>query len=80
MDHVTYATDTETAALLAEVDALLAEADATDARIEALLRTGSTAVVMADLALQMELGRQELDQIERDQMAIQAELDALDAP
>ena len=78
--HNTTATDTATAALLAEVDALLAETAATDARVEALLRTGSPAVVMADLALQMELGRQELDQIERDQLAIEAAINALEAP
>lgn len=75
-----HTTDTDTAALLAEVDALLAETAATDARIEALLRTGSASVVMADLALQMELGRQELDQIERDQLAIEAAINALEAP
>jgi hypothetical protein len=77
MDHTT---TTDTDALLAEVDALLAETAATDARIEALLRTGSPAVVMADLALQMELGRQELDQIERDQLAIEAAINAMEAP
>ena len=77
MDHTT---TTDTDALLAEVDALLEETAATDARIEALLRTGSLAVVMADLALQMELGRQELDQIERDQLAIEAAINALEAP
>jgi hypothetical protein len=76
----THATDTDTAALLAEVDALLAESARIDARTDALLRTGSTAVVMADLALQMELGRQELDQIEQDQLAIEAAINALDAP
>lgn len=78
MEHTTPTTDTD--ALLAEVDALLAEAAATDARVEALLRTGSPAVVMADLALQMELGRQELDQIEREQRAIEAAINALEAP
>ena len=78
MEHTTPTTDTD--ALLAEVDALLAEAAATDARVEALLRTGSPAVVMADLAFQMELGRQELDQIEREQRAIEAAIDALEAP
>jgi len=77
MDHTT---TTDTDALLAEVNALLAETAATDARIEALLRTGSPAVVMADLALQMELGRQELDQIERDQLAIEAAINAMEAP
>lgn len=79
MDHTTTDT-TDTDALLAEVDALLAEAAATDARIEALLRTGSPAVRMADLRLQMELGRQELDQIEQEQRAIEAAIDALEAP
>jgi RNA polymerase-binding transcription factor DksA len=78
MEHAT--TDTDTAALLAEVDALLEQAAATDARVEALLRTGSPAVRMADLALQMELGRQELDQIEREQAAIEAAINALEAP
>lgn len=78
MEHTTITTDTD--ALLAEVDALLAEGAAMDARIEALLRTGSPAVVMADLALQMELGRQELDQIEREQRAIEAAIDAMEAP
>lgn len=80
MDHATHATDIDTAALLAEVDALIAESNAIDARTDALLRTGSPAVVMADLALQMELGRQELDQIERDQLAIEAAINALEAP
>lgn len=78
MEHTTHDIDAD--ALLAEVDALLAEGDAMDARIETLLRTGSTAVVMADLALQVELGRQELDQIERDQLAIEAAINALEAP
>lgn len=76
MEHTTITTDTD--ALLAEVDALLAEGAAMDARIEALLRTGSPAVRMADLALQMELGRQELDQIEQDQRDIEAAIDALE--
>ena len=78
MERTTH--DTDTAALLAEVDALLAEVAATDARVEALLRTGSPAVRMADLTLQMELGRQELDQIEREQRAIEAAIDAWEAP
>lgn len=78
MEHATHDIDAD--ALLAEVDALLAGGDAMDARIEALLRTGSTAVVMADLALQMELGRQQLDQIEQDQLAIEAAIEALEAP
>ena len=77
MDHTT---TTDIDALEAEVNALLAEAAATDARIEALLRTGSPAVRMADLRLQMELGRQELDQIEQEQRAIEAAIDALEAP
>ena len=76
MEHTTPATDTD--ALLAEVDALLTEAAATDARVEALLRTGSPAVVMADLALQLELGRRELDQIEQEQQAIDAAIDAME--
>ena len=78
MEHTTHDIDAD--ALLAEVDALLVEVAATDARVEALLRTGSPAVVMADLALQMELGRQELDQIEQEQRAIEAAIDALEAP
>ncbi len=78
MEHTTHTTDTD--ALLAEVNALLLEGAATDARVEALLRTGSPAVRMADLALQLELGRRELDQIERDQLAIEAALDAMEAP
>lgn len=76
MDHTTPAIDAE--ALLAEVDALLLEAAATDARIDALLRTGSPAVRMADLRLQMELGRQELDQIEEEQQAIEAAINAIE--
>jgi cell division protein FtsB len=76
MEHTTH--DTDTAALLAEVDALLVQVAATDARVEALLRTGSTAVRMADLALQMELGSAELDQIEREQAAIEAAIDQLE--
>ena len=78
MEHTTHDIDAD--ALLAEVHALLAETAATVARVEALLRTGSPAVVMADLALQMELGRQELDQIEREQRAIEAAIGALEAP
>ena len=78
MERTTHDIDAD--ALLAEVDALLVETAATDARVEALLRTGSPAVVMADLALHMELGRQELDQIEREQRAIEAAIDALVAP
>lgn len=78
MDHTTPAIDAD--ALLAEVDALLLEVAATDARVEALLRTGSTAARMADLAIQLELGRRELDQIEQDQRAIEAAIDALEAP
>ena len=77
MDHTT---TTDIAALEAEVDALLAETAVMDARVEALLRTGSTAVRMADLALQLELGRRELDQIEQEQRAIEAAIDALEAP
>lgn len=77
MDHTT---TTDIDALEAEVNALLAEAAVMDARVEALLRTGSTAVRMADLALQLELGRRELDQIEQEQQAIEAAIDALEAP
>lgn len=77
MEYTTPTIDTD--ALLAEVDALLAESAAIDARTDALLRTGSSAVVMADLALQMELGRQELDQIEQEQQAIEAAIDAMGA-
>ena len=73
MDHTT---TIDADALLAEVNALLAEVVETDARIEALLRTGSVAVRLADLALQMELGRQELDQIEQEQRAIEAAIEA----
>ena len=58
MDH-TPTTDTD--ALMAEVDALLADSAATDARVEALLATGSTAVRSADLALQAQLASRELD-------------------
>lgn len=77
MEHTIPTIDTD--ALLAEVDALLAESAAIDARTDALLRTGSLAVVMADLALQMELGRQELDQIEQEQQAIEAAINAMGA-
>jgi hypothetical protein len=77
MENTTIATDTD--ALLAEVEALLAESAVIDARTDALLRTGSTAVRMADLALQLELGRRELDQIEQDQQAIEAMINAMEA-
>ena len=77
MDHTT---TTDIDALEAEVNALLVETAVMDARVEALLRTGSTAVRMADLALQLELGRRELDQIEQEQRTIEAAIDALDAP
>ena len=76
MEHTT--PNTATDALLAEVDALLAEGAAMDARVEALLRTGSPAVRMADLRFQLQLGRMELDQIERDQQAIEAAIDAME--
>lgn len=79
MDHTT-TTDIDIDALLAEVDAVIAESAAIDARVDALLRTGSAAVRMADLALQMEIGRQELDQIEQDQRVIEAAINALEAP
>jgi len=78
MEHTTHDIDAD--ALLAEVDALLLEGAAMDARVEALLRTGSPAARMADLALQLELGRQELDQIEREQAAIEVAIDAWEAP
>ena len=77
MEHTT---TTDTAALLAEVEALLVESAALDARTDALLAKGSPAVVMADLALQLEIGRRELDEIEREQAAIGAAIDALEAP
>lgn len=54
-------TTTDTDALLAEVDALLADSAAMDARVDALLATGSTAVRIADLALQAQLASRELD-------------------
>lgn len=76
MEHTT--PDIDTDALLAEVNALLAEGAAMDARIEALLATGSPAVRMDDLALQMELGRQELDQIEAEQAEIARQIEALE--
>lgn len=59
MDHTTTTTDTD--ALMAEVDALLADSAATDARVEALLAAGSTAVRIADLALQAQLASRELN-------------------
>lgn len=76
MEHTT----TDITALEAELAALEAEDAAQTARIDALLRTGSPAVVMADLALQLEIGRRELDQIEQEQAAIAAAIDALEAP
>ena len=77
MEHTT---PTDTAAFIAETGAFIAAAEATDARIEALLATGSTAVRLADLALQLEMGRRELDEIEQEQAAIGAAIDALEAP
>ena len=76
MEHTT--PDTATDALLAEVAALLAEGATMNARIEALLRTGSPSARMADLALQLELGRQELDQIEQYQLDIEAAVAAME--
>ena len=58
MDHTT---TTDTDALMAEVDALLADSAATDARVKALLATGSTAARIADLALQAQLATRELN-------------------
>ena len=69
MEH-TPPTDTDTAALLAEVEALLVESAAIDARTDALLAGGSAAVRLADLALQLEIGRRDLDAQERYQRRI----------
>ena len=69
MEHTT-PTDTDTAALLAEVEALLVESAAIDARTDALLAGGSAAVRLADLALQLEIGRRDLDAQERYQRRI----------
>ena len=77
MEHTT---PTDIDALLAEVEALLVESAAIDKRTDALLATGSTAVRLADLALQLEMGRRELDEIEQEQAAIGAAIDALEAP
>lgn len=78
MDRTTTATDTD--ALLAEVDALLADAAATDERVERLLRTGSTAARLADMALQLELASRELDAQERYQRRIAHATGGQDAP
>jgi hypothetical protein len=72
-------TDAEIEALLQEVDAVIAASNALDERTERLLRGGSVAVRMADLALQMDQGRQELDEIERQQAAIEDEIEAMEA-
>jgi len=73
-------TDAEIKALLQEVDAVIAASNALDERTERLLRGGSVAVRMADLALQMDQGRQELDEIERQQAAIEAGLRTQENP
>lgn len=79
MDHSTPATDLD--ALMAEVDALVAEGVAQGARVEALLQsTGTPAMRLADLALQLEQGRRELDAIERHQRVIERAIGAQCAP
>ena len=66
-------------ALLAEVEAVIASGDAVDRRTDRLLRQGSVSARMADLALQMEQGQQELDAIDAEQIRIEAQIRALEA-
>ena len=79
MDHTTI--DTDTAALMAEVDALIAECAETDARIDALLaRPVVIRSISGRIAALQALSAENaaaFDEIEAEQAAIAAELDAM---
>lgn len=78
MDHTT---DTDTDALMAEVDALIAECAETDARINALLARPvvirSISGRIAALQAMHAENTAALDEIEAEQAAIAAQLDAM---
>jgi uncharacterized protein YoxC len=82
MDH---ATTTDTDALLAEVDALLQQVDATDARVDALLAswaprsTADTGAALRRLQRTARHAARLSDLVERQQQALGAQLDAIEA-
>jgi hypothetical protein len=83
MDHATPATDTD--ALMAEVDALLQQADATDARVDALLdgwapwSTADTGAALRRLQRTARHAARLTALVERQQVALAAQLDAIEA-
>jgi hypothetical protein len=82
MDHATTAT---TDALMAEVDALLQQADATDARVDALLdgwaprSTADTTSALRRLQRTARHAARLTALVERQQAALPAQLDAIEA-
>jgi len=81
MEHATPATDTD--ALLAEVDALLEQATATDARVDALLNgwtPRSTTSALRRLQRTARHAARLSALVERQQAALAAQLDAIEAP
>jgi hypothetical protein len=70
MEHTTHTTD----ALEAELLELLAADAAQNARVEALLSTGTPEALVADIRLQLAQGAAELDTLERQQQVIERAL------
>jgi len=83
MDHATHPTDTD--ALMAEVDALLQQVSATDARVDALLDgwaplpTADTTSALRRLQRTARHAARLTALVERQQAALAAELDAIEA-
>jgi hypothetical protein len=81
MEHTTPATDTD--ALLAELDALLEQADATSARVDALLDGWAprppTTPALRRLQRTARHAARLSGLVERQQQALAAQLDAMDA-
>jgi hypothetical protein len=83
MEHTTPATDTD--ALMAEVDALLQQADAADARVDALLdgwaprSTADTGAALRRLQRTARHAARLTALVERQQAALAAQLDAIEA-
>lgn len=83
MDHPTHPTDTDD--LLAEVDALLEQADAADARVDALLAswaprpTADTTTALRRLQRTARHTARLTALVERQQAALAAQMDAIEA-
>jgi uncharacterized protein YoxC len=83
MDHSTPTTDTD--ALMAEVDALLEQVEATDARVDALLASwaprpaADTTTAVRRLQRTARLVARLSALVERQQSALTAQLDAIEA-